>query len=115
MKRTLLFVSLTICLLIAGSQAKAQGVGASGDIKGSVTDPSGALVSKATVTVTDAEKGIKRSASTDTAGQYVVTGLSPSTYQVSAQFTGFDTEIHKGIVVNVGQTTVVDFHLAVAA
>jgi hypothetical protein len=115
MKRTLLFVSLTICLLIAGSQAKAQGVGASGDIKGSVTDPSGALVSKATVTVTDAEKGIKRSASTDTAGQYVVTGLSPSTYQVSAEFTGFETENHKGIVVNVGQTTVVDFHLTVAA
>jgi len=66
------------------------------------------------VTVTDAEKGIKRTASTDNAGQYVVTGLLPAIYQVSTQVSGFETEIHKSVVVNVGQTTIVDFHLKVA-
>ncbi len=107
-------ISLTLCLLMAGGMAKAQGVGASGDIKGSVSDPTGAVLANATVTVTDAEKGVKRSASTDSSGQYQVTGLLPATYQVSAQISGFDTELHKGIVVNIGQTTVVDFHLKVA-
>src|SRR5579871_1400984 len=93
-------ISLTLCLLMARGMAKAQGVGASGDIKGSVTDPTGAVLANATVTVTDAEKGVKRSASTDSSGQYQVTGLLPATYQVSAQISGFDTELHKGIVVN---------------
>jgi hypothetical protein len=115
MKVRNMFASLTVCLLMAGGVAKAQGVGASGDIKGSVTDPTGAVLANATVTVTDAEKGIRRTAPTNTTGQYIVTGLSPATYQVSAQISGFDTEIHKGIVVNIGQTTIVDFHLKVSA
>ncbi len=106
---------LTVCLLMACGMARAQGVGASGDIKGSVTDPTGAILPNATVTVTDAEKGIKRTVPIGANGQYVVTGLSPATYQVSAQTSGFDTEIHKGIVVNVGQTTIVDFHLKVSS
>ena len=115
MKVRSFFASLTLCLLLAGCIAKAQGVGASGDIKGTVTDPTGAVLAHATVTATDAEKGIKRTTTTDGSGEYVVTGLFPATYQVSAQISGFETEIHKGIVVNIGQTTVIDFHLKVSA
>lgn len=114
MKARNFFATLTLCLLLAGGIARAQGVGASGDIKGSVTDPTGAVLPKATVTISDAEKGIKRTANTDAGGQYVVTGLSPAVYEVSAATSGFDTEIHKNIVVNVGQTTIVDFHLKVS-
>jgi hypothetical protein len=103
------FLSLTMCFLMAGGMAKAQGV--SGDIKGTVTDPSGALLGSATVTVTDADKGIKRTAPTDSTGQYELTGLPPARYQVSAEKSSFDTEVRKGIVVTIGQTTVVDFQL----
>ena len=109
------FVSWTLCLLMAVGMAKAQGVGASGDIRGSVTDPTGAVLSNATVTVSDAQKGIKRTASTDSGGQYQVTSLLPAVYQVSVQISGFESEIHKGVIVTVGQTTVVDFHLRVSA
>ena len=115
MKSGNLFVVLMMCLLVAGGTAAAQGVGASGDIKGTVTDPTGAVLAKASVTVTDAEKGVKRTAASDATGQYQVTSLLPSTYQVSVQISGFETEVHKGIVVNVGQTTVVDFHLRVSS
>src|SRR5215471_5951739 len=108
------FASLTVCLLIAGGMAMAQGVGASGDIKGTVTDPTGAVIANATVTATDAEKGIKRAAQSDSTGQYVITGVTPAAYEVSANISGFDTEIHKSVVVNIGQTTVVDFHLKVS-
>lgn len=114
MKVRSFFVSLPLCLFLAVGAATAQGVGASGEIKGSVTDPTGAVLAKATVTITDVEKGIRRSTSTDNGGQYEVTGLLPATYQVSAQISGFETELHKGITVNVGQTTVVDFHLRVS-
>ena len=47
-----------MCLLVSGL-ALAQGVGASGDLRGTVTDPSGAIVAGATVTATDVAKGIK--------------------------------------------------------
>ena len=48
----------------------AQGVGASGDIKGTVTDPSGAVVTSAAVTATDVDKGIKHTVTTDNNGQF---------------------------------------------
>src|SRR5215813_3360548 len=105
------FASLTACLLLAGGMAMAQGVGASGDIKGTVVDPTGAVMANATVTASNAEKGIKRTAQSDPTGQYVLSGLSPAIYEVSANISGFDTEIHKGVVVNIGQTTTIDFHL----
>ncbi|HEV1994939.1 MAG TPA: carboxypeptidase regulatory-like domain-containing protein [Candidatus Acidoferrum sp.] len=104
---------LAVLFLVAGT-ARGQGVGASGDIRGTVTDPTGAVVSKATVTVTDAEKGIKRSAVTDPDGEYRFTALPPTTYDISVQFSGFQTYIQKGVVVNVGQTVTLDFHLTVS-
>ena len=109
------FASLAACVLMAAGIANAQGVGASGDIKGSVTDPTGAVLANATVTVTDPAKGTRRATATDSGGQYLVTGLLPAVYEVSAQNSGFETEIHKGVVINVGQTTVVDFQLKVSA
>ena len=71
---------LFVCLLIAGF-AHAQGVGASGGLKGLVTDPSGATVANATVTATDVAKGTKRTVSTDANGEYQIPGLSPSSVQ----------------------------------
>ena len=108
------FGSLTVCLLMIAGMARAQGVGASGDIKGTVSDPTGAVIANATVTANDAEKGIKRTAQSDSTGQYVISGVSPASYEVSARIAGFDVEVHKGVIVNVGQTTVVDFHLKVS-
>jgi hypothetical protein len=56
------FKLLSICLicLFLTALAFGQGVGASGNINGTVTDPSGAIVGNATVMVTDVAKGIKR-------------------------------------------------------
>lgn len=115
MKIRNLFASLTVCLLMLAGMAKAQGVGASGDIKGTISDPTGAVLANATVTATDTEKGIKRTAQSDYTGQYVISGVSPATYEVSATNSGFDVEIHKGVIVNIGQTTIVDFRLKVSS
>src|SRR5438105_6641743 len=51
-------------LLLTG-MVYAQGVGASGDIRGTVTDPSGAVITNANVTATDIAKGIKHTVATD--------------------------------------------------
>ena len=92
----------------------AQGIGASGDIRGTVTDPSGAVVTGANVTATDIAKGIKHTVATDANGQYRLTGLQPATYSLSVSKSGFQSELAKNVVVNVGQTSTVDFPMKVS-
>jgi len=101
------------CLLLTG-MVYAQGVGASGDIRGTVTDPSGAVVSNANVTATDIAKGIKHTVATDNNGQFRLTGLQPATYSLSVSKSGFQSEVAKNVVVNVGQTSTVDFPMKVS-
>jgi hypothetical protein len=100
--------------LLFSGLAYAQGIGASGDIRGTVTDPSGAVINNGTITATDVTKGTKHTATTDTDGQYLLTALPPAAYNVTVAHTGFQTEIMKGVVVNVGQTTTLDFRLKVS-
>jgi Carboxypeptidase regulatory-like domain/TonB dependent receptor len=117
MRNTLLaaaLLSLT-CLLPANRVARAQGGGTSGEIRGTITDSTGATVPKANVSIEDSEKGIRRTAVTETDGEYRATGLPPSSYTVTVETTGFQTEIRKSVVVNVGQTLILDFHLQVAS
>src|SRR5579864_8374422 len=106
---------LMASLFLASPAAHAQGTGTSGEIRGTVTDPAGGTVPKATVEVTDPEKGISRSVVTESDGLYEVAGLPPSDYTVTVQVSGFQTETHKNVVLNVGQTLILDFHLRVAA
>ncbi|MGH9569114.1 MAG: carboxypeptidase regulatory-like domain-containing protein, partial [Candidatus Angelobacter sp.] len=102
-----------MCLLVSGL-ALAQGVGASGDLRGTVTDPSGAIVAGATVTAIDVAKGIKHTVTSSSTGDYRFTGLAPATYSVSVAKSGFQTEIAKAVVVTVGQTTAMDFQMKVS-
>jgi hypothetical protein len=100
-----------LCFLGATLLAHAQGVGTSGEITGTVTDSSGGVLAKATVNVVDRQTGLRRTASTDGSGYFRVTGLSPATYDVSAQMQGFATGIRKNLTVAVGQTVTSDFTL----
>src|SRR5579859_6765470 len=101
------------CLLLTGV-ALAQGVGASGDIKGTVTDPSGAVVANAVVTATDVSKGIKHTVTTDNNGSFHLTNLPPATYSVGVSKSGFQPEVAKSVVVTIGQTNIVDFPMKVS-
>src|SRR5579863_10051397 len=100
-----------VCLWLAASVAHAQGVGSSGEISGTVTDSSGAILPKVTVNVIETQTGLKRTEETNGTGQFRVVGLSPATYDVSAQMAGFATEIRRSVTVAVGQTVVCDFKL----
>ncbi|PYT81887.1 MAG: hypothetical protein DMG40_07950 [Acidobacteria bacterium] len=113
MKSTLLTVGILLAASFfpASLTTKAQGVGASADLTGTVTDPTGAGVPNAKVTVTDPEKGVERSVMTDEHGFYRSSGLAPSTYKVTVERAGFQTETANGVVLTVGQTLVFDFRL----
>ncbi|HXU19506.1 MAG TPA: TonB-dependent receptor [Verrucomicrobiae bacterium] len=79
-----------------------------GSISGTVTDTSGAVITGATVTVTDVERGVSRTLTTDTAGQYSAPSLTPGSYSVRVEFAGFQTLNRTGIAVGVGQAVRVD-------
>ena len=102
------------CLLLGTLLAVAQGVGTSGEITGTVTDSAGSVVLKATVSVVDTQTGLKRNTMTDSTGQFRVAGLSPATYDVSVEMSGFATEIRKNVIVAVGQTVISDFKLSLS-
>src|SRR5271168_8343 len=117
MKTTLLAGAFLLMagLFCGNPAAYAQGSGTSAEIRGTITDSTGASVPKVTVTAEDTEKGIHRTAVTETDGGYRLTGLPPATYTLSAQISGFQTEIQKGVSVNIGETLILDFHLQVAS
>lgn len=105
---------LAVCSLSAVPAAHAQGVGDSGSLSGTITDPSGALVPKGTVTALESTRGVKLVVSVDANGQYRFGNLPPGTYDVTAQIAGFASLVQKGVVITVGQAANLDFHLQVA-
>ena len=107
------FLGLVFALL-AIPVANAQGVGSSATISGTVTDRTGAPVPNAAIVATETDKGIQHSAATDGDGLYRFTGLPPATYEVTVRQAGFNTQVQKNVVLTVGQTAYVDFHLAIA-
>ena len=80
-------------------------------IVGTVTDPSGAAVPNAKVTITNAETGASRTITSNESGQYVVPNLNIGHYDVRAEAGGFKAALRSGIVLNVGDRTRVDFQM----
>ena len=85
--------------------------GPTGMVVGTVSDPSGAVVAEAQVTVRHIGTNAARVAKTDTDGNYAVTLLPPGQYQVTAERTGFRRASYNGVKVDVDQTVRVDFAL----
>src|SRR5579875_1298084 len=79
-----------------------------GSISGTVTDPSGAVIAGAKVTVTDVPRGVSRVLTPDSSGAYSAPSLTPGTYSVTAEYTGFQTIQRTNISVGVGQPVRVD-------
>ena len=66
-----------------------------GSISGTVSDPQGAKVSGATVTVTDLSKNISRTVTTNESGNYEARSLIPGKYQVKVEQTGYKTAVQE--------------------
>src|SRR5712664_2759357 len=85
--------------------------GSSGRILGTVTDQSGGVISGATVTVTDTERGVSKILVTNEPGEYNAPTLNPGTYKVRAEAKGFKTVERQNIVLEVGKEVRVDLTL----
>ncbi len=65
--------------------------GGNAAMNGTVTDPSGAVIARANVTMTQAGTQIRRTATTNDAGQFAILSLPPSTYRLTVEASGFKT------------------------
>jgi hypothetical protein len=83
-------------------------------LRGVVSDASGAVVHHATVTITETGTNISSVAHTDEKGEYFFTGLRPSTYSVKVQITGFRTMERTGVVLAVDQEATLNFSVTPA-
>jgi hypothetical protein len=84
-------------------------------ISGTISDPSGAVITNAVVTITSAEEGITRNFNSSSNGRYVFTQLPPSAYALTVKANGFKTYEQAGIMLNAAQSATQDVVLTIGA
>ncbi|MDE3110547.1 MAG: carboxypeptidase regulatory-like domain-containing protein, partial [Acidobacteriota bacterium] len=85
------FLAAALALLLIGAPLLAQIN--FGRILGKVTDPSGAVVAGATVTVTNTGTNVARTLTTDSSGAWAAAALDPGTYSVRVTASGFTAAV----------------------
>jgi len=105
-------LAAAFALLLAGLPAAAQTFG---EISGTVTDPSGAVIAGAKVTVTNTATNVAREVETNVQGSYSVPFLNPGVYSLQAELEGFKTATVSDRVLEVGDVQRVDFIMEIGA
>jgi hypothetical protein len=109
MLRNLKVIAAFAGLLLVPAAARAQST--YGTIVGAVTDPTGAIVVGASVTITNTETNIGKTVATSADGAYEATHLLPGRYSVRAETAGFKAVLRDGVIVDSRATVRVDFRL----
>jgi hypothetical protein len=104
------FVALFVCASVSLAQSATTGA-----LTGTVTDPSGAVISGATVTATNIGTGQERTAATDATGAFKFSLLPPGNYSVKFAASGFKTSEVPSVTVNATETAVLNQSLSVGA
>src|SRR5487761_1195509 len=94
---------------LGASHGYAQVVGAT--LLGTVTDPSGAVIPTARVSIKNASTGVTRDVESNSAGLYNAPNLLPGNYEVTISAAGFSTEVRTDIVLTVGANQVLNVSL----
>jgi len=95
------------CSLVASGQETRS------TISGTVTDPAGAAIPGANVTVTEVRTGVQTPTKTDATGHYNIPFLPPGQYQIEAEASGFRSFVRKGVTLASSEHPVIDVHLEV--
>ncbi len=106
-------ILLPAILLLASCAAFAQID--TGSIVGSVTDPSGAAIADATITVTNQATSVATTTASNKDGQYQVLALIPGTYSVASAPSGFAPQTFKNVRIDVQSRVALNFHLKVGS
>jgi outer membrane receptor protein involved in Fe transport len=105
---------LVACVLFSAATVFSQSQATTGNIEGRVSDPNGAAVPGVTVTGTNQETGLAKTADTDAEGIYRITFLPPGKYRVTtAGASGFAGADYGNVIVTVGGQTPLDIELKV--
>jgi Carboxypeptidase regulatory-like domain len=104
-----LFVFAFFVLAVFPTSVSAQIVTAT--LVGRVTDPSGGVLPKASVTAVNTATGFSRSTQTSDTGEYLLAALPVGDYTVTVELTGFRKEA-KTVTLQIGQVASLDFSLA---
>src|SRR5918912_1495948 len=99
-------IAATFCLLLCSALVFGQATTAT--LSGTVTDPQGAVVPGATITIKDTDTGQQRQAQTNESGYYRVTNLPPGNYEVRIERQGFRPEVRSGVKLTVGEDAALD-------
>jgi outer membrane receptor protein involved in Fe transport len=109
--RALAMLSFALALVALPRAAAAQSQAAGGEIEGTVTDQSGAVLPGVTVTIRNTATGISRETTTETSGLYRAPLLPVGPYEVTAVLAGFSTTKRANVTLSIGQTLTVDVSL----
>jgi len=82
-------------------------------VSGTITDPSGAVVPGVSVTIVSQGTGLKRSALTDTAGEYRFAGLPIGNYSLRVEKAGFQSQVREGVDLNSAVEVTINLQLAI--
>src|SRR5579864_7444207 len=85
-----------------------------GSISGTLTDPSGAVIPGATVTVTNVAQGIMNKTTTDDKGVYTFPSLPVGTYDLKVEQAGFKPKSRSGLVIDIDSALQIDFTVEMA-
>ena len=107
--------SLTLLLSAAAMLSTAAFGQGTASIVGTVTDPSGAVVPNAKITITDEANGFVRTTTSNSTGNYKAPELPNGRYRLRAEAEGFKSYEQKDIALNVGDTVRIDASLQVGS
>jgi len=113
MRRTLSALTLVLLFGILAMPSLAGAQAVTGTLLGNITDSSGGAVPGATVTATEVQTNISRTAVSNESGYYIFTSLQNGTFEVSAEIQGFKKVVRQGVKVDVNTTVRVDLALEV--
>jgi predicted heme/steroid binding protein len=105
--------SVLVLVVLACLSSSAQQI--TGNIRGTVTDPSGAVILGAEVTAEQTETALSRTTTTDHNGNYVLLELPVGHYRLQIAAKGFEEYVQDGIMLNVDETASVSAHLAIGS
>src|SRR5579863_4792551 len=103
MRRLFSFLSLCALILVSSGLAFSQ-ESPTGSLVGTVTDPQGAVVLGAKITISDMAGGVRATAESGEGGHFTVPNLSPANYKVTVEKSGFKTASVLNITIIVGKT-----------
>jgi carboxypeptidase family protein len=112
-ERTLKFTRLLLAAVITSFATLFAVAQSTATVQGTVTDQSGAVVSKAKVVVRNQSTGIERAAQTDADGNYQVAALPVGVYRIEVQADGFGPQVASGVIVEVSRIVVQNFQVKV--